>query len=149
MAVRIRRPSQHGDLLELLIKGSGNPFASYYEVLIFCAALGYAREARVPFDKSDEPIRWEHFGEVEGAKELVLMLAAAEVEDREVLGEMAESERFRIFEEYANGGLLELSKAQEAQPGKTAREVVLDLVVAEQEQREADLDFNSIVESFD
>lgn len=149
MAVRIRRPSEHAELLERLTEESDNPFATFYEVLTFCAALGYARGARVAFEKSDESIRWELFAGIDGADELVLTLAAAEVDDREVLGEKAESERFRIFEEYANGGLLELSEALEAHPEKTAREVVLDLVIAEQARREADLDFDSIVEGLD
>lgn len=149
MAVRIRRPSEHAELLERLTEAPGNPFASYYEVLIFCAGLGNARGARVPFEATDESIRWELFAGVDGADEFVLMLAAAEVDGRDVLAQEAESERFRIFEEYANGGLLELSKALEADPGKTAREVVLDLVIAEQEEREADLDFGAIVEGLD
>jgi dnd system-associated protein 4 len=149
VAVRIRRPSEHAELLERLTEGSGNPFATYYEVLAFSAALGYARGTRVPFEKSDESIRWELFSGIGGANELVLMLAAAEVDDREVMGAEAENERFRIFEEYANGGLHELSKAHDAHPEKTAREVVLDLVISEQKQPEADLDFNSIVEGLD
>lgn len=149
MAVRIRRPSEHAELLERLTEVPGNPFGTYYEVLAFCAALGYARGARVPFEKSDESIRWELFAGIDGANELVLMLAAAEVKDREVMGNEAETERFRIFEEYANGGLIELSKAHDAQPEKTAREVVLDLVISEQKHRPADLDFDSIVKGLD
>src|SRR3954466_12334515 len=119
MAIRIRRPAQHSELLEKLTEGSGNPFGTYYEVLTFCAALGYARGAREPFEDSAESIRWELFGSIDGAEELVLMLSAAEVDEREILAAGAAEERFRIFEEYANGGLSELANELAAKPAKT------------------------------
>lgn len=149
MAVRVRRPKEHAELLERLVEDAGNPFMHLYEALVFCAALGYARGARAAFEKADGQIRWEQFSGIDGAGELVLMLAAAEVEDREIVGAEGEAERVRVFEEYANGGLGELAKALDAQPAKTSREVVLDLVIGEQQQGEADIDFDSIVAGLD
>jgi dnd system-associated protein 4 len=150
MAVRIRRPKEHAGLLEKLCEGSGNPFNHFYEALIFCAALGFARDARVAFEESDEPVRWEQFAAVDGATELVDMLAVAgAAEEREILGEASSAERFRIFEEYANGGLGTIAAAIDASPAKTTREVVLDLALMEQEESAPDLDFASIVDSLD
>jgi dnd system-associated protein 4 len=150
MAVRIRRPKAHAELLERLCEGSGNPFNHFYEALVFASAVGFTRNQRKPFDDSDEPIRWEQFMVIDGAAALVDMLAVAAVEDqREILSGEAEETRFRVFEEYANGGLEVIAAAVEASPAKTTREVVLDLVLAEQQSKAADLDFESIVESLD
>jgi dnd system-associated protein 4 len=150
VAARIRRPKAHAKLLERLCEGSGNPFNHFYEVLVFSAALGFARDQRIPFEDSDEPIRWEQFEVIDGATPLVDMLAVAAIsEEREILSAEREETRFKLFEEYANGGLAAIAAAIEAQPAKTAREVVLDLVLSEQKTKPADLDFASIVESLD
>lgn len=150
MAARIRRPKAHAKLLERLCEGSGKPFNHFYEVLVFSAALGFARGRRVPFEESDEPIRWEQFEVIDGAVPLVDMLAVAAItDDREILSAEREEMRLQVFEEYANGGLETIAAAIEAQSAKPTREVVLDLVLAEQKSKSADLDFDSIVESLD
>jgi dnd system-associated protein 4 len=149
VAVRIRRPKAHHELLEKLLEGSGNPFNHLYEALVFCAALGYSRGAREPFEESDEPVRWEQFMAIDGAEDLVDMLAVAAVEDRDVLAEKSASERYRIFEEYANGGLSVIAAAIDASPAKTSREVILDLVLGEQDSPPSELDFEAIVEGLD
>lgn len=146
MAVRIRRSSAHKDLLEKLCAGSGNPFNHLYEALVFSAALGFARGVRDPFVEADEPIRWEQFIGIDGAEELVDMLAAAAVEDREILSDEEAEQRYLIFEEYANGGLGLIAKAIEASPAKTTREVVLDLVLSEQKTDASAIDFESIAD---
>jgi dnd system-associated protein 4 len=144
MAVRIRRAKAHRDLLERLCEGAGNPFNHYYEALVFCAALGFARGAREPVTDSDEPIRWEQFVGIDGAQELVSMLAAATVDDADILSDASEERCYEIFEEYANGGLSIIAKAIEASPAKMTRDVVLDLVLDEEEPDVSELDFDSI-----
>jgi dnd system-associated protein 4 len=150
VAARVRRPKAYAELLDRLCEGSGNPFNHLYEALVFTAALGFARDQRTPFEESDEPIRWEQFAVIDGFAPFVDMLAVAAVsDDREILSGESEEMRLQLFEEYANGGLAVIAAAIEASPAKTAREVVLDLVLAEQELKPADLDFASIAESLD
>jgi dnd system-associated protein 4 len=149
MAIRIRRPKAHAELLDKLCEGAGNPFTHLYEALLFAASLGFARETREPFQESDEPVRWEQFMNIDGSEELVDMLAAAASEDKEVMSEASAEQRYSIFEEYANGGLSVISRALEASPAKTTREVVLDLVLSEQQAPPSDLDFESLVEGLD
>ena len=144
MAVRIRRPAAHKALLEQLCGDSGNPFNHYYEALLFCAALGYARGAREPFDQADEPIRWDTFLSIEGASELVDMLAGTTIDDRTILSEGGAEQRIAIFEEYANGGLGEVQQAVDASPAKMTRAVILDLVLGEQESSAPDVDFDAL-----
>src|SRR4051794_23599153 len=123
MAPRIRRPKDKAELLERLVADGGNPFSYLYEVLTFSAALGYSRDRRRPFDKADEPIRWEQFqSHIDGADALVDMLAAASTDAADILGDKREEERFRVFEEYANGGLEVLAEELEASPAKSTRE---------------------------
>jgi dnd system-associated protein 4 len=149
VAIRIRRPKAHAELLDKLCEGSGNPFNHLYEALLFAASLGFARGAREPFEEADEPVRWEQFMNIDGSEELVDMLAAAATEDKEVMSEASAEQRYALLEEYANGGLGVIASALESSPAKTTREVVLDLVLAEQQAPPSDLDFESIVEGLD
>lgn len=148
MAIRIRRPREHRELLERLCEGGGKPFNHLYEAILFSAALGYAQGARRPFSETDEPIRWELFSNVDGAEELVNMIAAASADDAEILSDAAEQRRYEMFEEYANGGLNTIAKALAGNPAKLTREVVLDLVLAEQEPESVSIDFESIAKDF-
>jgi dnd system-associated protein 4 len=144
MAVRIRRPAAHKDLLEQLCGDSGNPFNHYYEALLYGAALGYARGAREPFEQADEPIRWDTFLSIEGAAELVDMLASTTVDDRTILSEEGAEQRIAIFEEYANGGLGVIQRAIDASPAKMTRAVILDLALGEQESSAPEVDFDAL-----
>lgn len=146
MAIRVRRPKDKDELLDQLVDGDGNAFQARYEALTFCAALGYARGKRLPFEESGERIRWEQFQAV-GAGGLTSMLAVATSEDREVLAPERLEERIAVFEEYANGGLEVLQSELDKRPKMTPREVVLQLVLDEQgEVTEADLPLGKIAE---
>lgn len=146
MAIRIKRAAKHRKLLELLTEENG-PFEHFYEVLSFCAPLGFARDRREPIGKADEPIRWEQFtANNPQADLLVLLLASGSTDDSEILSNENEAERFQIFEEYANGGLYELTSEIERHPAKPVREVVLDLVLDQERTDSADLDLGGIVE---
>ncbi|MFC9084083.1 DNA phosphorothioation-associated protein 4, partial [Streptomyces sp. NPDC057062] len=70
------------------------------------ASLGRRKERRVPFEKSGEMIRYALVENREYGDVLIDLIAAAEVpEDAKILADDRLSERLRIFEEYANGGL--------------------------------------------
>lgn len=102
---RFRRPADHEDLLNLLT-GKDGPFRAMVDALMFAAALGHRKQRREQFDKAGEPIRLalmegRQYGDV-----LIDMIAAAEVrDDPKILADERQSERIKIFEEYANGGL--------------------------------------------
>lgn len=144
MAVRIRRPAAHKGLLEQLCGDAGNPFNHYYEALLYSAALGYARGAREPFEQADESIRWDTFLSIEGAAELVDMLAGTTIDDKTILAEEGAEQRIAIFEEYANGGLDVVQRAIDASPAKMTRAVILDLVLGEQESSVPEVDFDAL-----
>lgn len=147
MAGRVRRPKQHAELLDRLTSESGNPFKSYYETLTFCAGLGYARNKQVAFDKHDEPIRWAVFQDnIDGVDALVDMLAASSTEEVEMLAPEREDDRMRIFEEFACGGLEVLTAEAERNANKPLREVVLDLILAEEKPHTDKPDLTEISE---
>jgi dnd system-associated protein 4 len=101
---RVRRPSDKQDVLDELC--DDGPFEARRDVLVFAAALGFSRGRRVPFESSDEPIRWDTMSNRRGTEILVNMLSAATAaEDPQVLEDERFEERIQVFEEYANGGL--------------------------------------------
>lgn len=144
MAIRVRRAADKSDLFDTIIEGDRNAFEYLYEALIFCAALGYASNRRVPLGATGESIRWELFQE--GADALSAMLAVAASDDPEILAPERSDERILIFEEYANGGLEALAEELDRHPTKTPREVVLQLVLDQQEVEETDLGIRKIAE---
>ncbi|MEV0312279.1 DNA phosphorothioation-associated protein 4 [Nonomuraea fuscirosea] len=103
---RFRRPAEHEELLNALTAKDG-PFRAMVDALMFAAALGCRKGRREPFDKPGDGIRLalmegRQYGDV-----LIDVIAAAEVrDDPKILGDDRLSERIKIFEEYANGGLL-------------------------------------------
>jgi dnd system-associated protein 4 len=107
------------------------------DVIAFAAALGFSLGRRVPFTEAGEPIRWETFTNRRGSEALVNMIAAASIadtDDIEILSPSRFSDRVLIFEEYANGGLIELE--QRLAGVRTNSEVVLGLVQEELAQPE-------------
>ena len=102
--VRVRRPHQHEALLIELRDDAA--FATFRDILLFAAAVGAHVKRRVPFTSSGEPIRYETLKEPAFSETLINMIAASEIAgDPEILDSTRASERVRIFEEYANGGL--------------------------------------------
>ncbi len=81
-------------------------FATFRDILLFAAAVGAHTQRRVAFTSSGEPIRYETLKEPMFSETLINMIAANEVaDDPEIMDSTRASERVRIFEEYANGGL--------------------------------------------
>jgi dnd system-associated protein 4 len=102
---RVRRPADKEELLNRLTARDANgPFATYKDVLVFAAALGYMNKRREPFSKSSEPIDLSVFSGF-GDEAIINMLPVADEERLELLAPDHFDERIRWFEEYANGGL--------------------------------------------
>lgn len=121
--VRVRRPKTYEVLIQQLRDDAG--FPTMRDILLFAAALGKFQGRRQPFDESSEPIRYETLTDPAYAATLVNMLAAVtEADDPEVLSGSRLTERVRIFEEFANGGLEYL------QEQKNVRQLPLNLLVA-------------------
>lgn len=101
---RVRRPADHEVLIQHLRDEAG--FPTMRDVLLFAAAVGYAKQRRERFDRSGEPIRLEVVTSEALADTFFTMLSAATVEaDPEILRPERIGERLNIFEEFACGGL--------------------------------------------
>lgn len=124
--VRARRPQQHEALmLELQSEGK---FPTYRDILLFAAAIGYRQDRRVPFaTASGDPIRSDVLMAPGFSDTLINMIAANVVDDPEIMDDTRMDERFKIFEEYANGGL-EYIQEQVNVRHQPAALVVIDLV---------------------
>ena len=124
--VRARRPQQHEALmLELQSEGK---FPTYRDILLFAAAVGYRQDRRVPFAAaSGDPIRSDVLMAPGFSDTLINMIAANVVDDPEIMDDTRMDERFKIFEEYANGGL-EYIQEQVNVRHQPAALVVIDLV---------------------
>lgn len=90
-------------------------FKSKQKVLMFAAAFGKHLNARTKLDSRDEPIRMAIFDSACDSG-FINALAVAETGTLNILDPDRESERINIFEEYANGGLIEMRRILSA-PG--------------------------------
>jgi dnd system-associated protein 4 len=127
---RVRRPKDKEAVIDLLRDKRHGAFDEIRDVLVFAAALGYARGQRIPFDRAGESIRWETATNRRGTEMLVGLLAIASTEDKEVVQEQRFSEQILAFEEYANGGLAIIGGLLNNSTRST-REEILDLVQAD------------------
>jgi len=109
---RIRVAKDKGELVKRLVESDEDnaPFATYADVVMFAAALGYQRNQAIPLDdsaKEPAPISLEVFRS-RGYDRTIRLLAIAKTEDVSVLSissEEAIAKQVQILEEYANGGL--------------------------------------------
>ena len=100
---RVRRPEQFKEFLTELTKEK-EVFETYKDALVFAACLGFNRGKRVSFEKTSEPINIQIFRDQ--FDEMVMnVLAIAETDQPFVIAKDRETEKIRIFEEYACGGL--------------------------------------------
>ncbi|TVQ47555.1 MAG: DNA phosphorothioation-associated protein 4 [Gloeocapsa sp. DLM2.Bin57] len=112
---RVRIDQQQAELVKSLLSESGNtaPFQTYADVLVFAAALGVRYQWRTPITttaKEPTPINLDIFVS-RGYDWLIQLIAIATTNNPKILSlydNEAENERLRIFEEYANGGLIKL-----------------------------------------
>ncbi len=112
-------------MLELQTEGK---FPTYRDILLFAAAVGFRQDRRVPFAASSgDPIRSDVLMAPGFSDTLINMIAANVVDDPEIMDDTRMDERFKIFEEYANGGL-EYLQEQVNVRHQPAALVVIDLV---------------------
>lgn len=116
----IRRPDSAEPLVERLTNqqrsGTETPvFPTIMDLLIFCAAVGYAKERRksVPSSGKGVPYRIFENNQREG---YIYLLALAAEGDPSILSGERDDEVVRIFEEYAAGGLEEVEAWLSASP---------------------------------
>lgn len=104
-------------------------FPTYRDILLFAAAVGFRQQRRVPFAASSgDPIRSDVLMAPGFSDTLINMIAANVVtDDPEIMDDSRIDERFKIFEEYANGGL-EYIQEQVNVCHQPAALVVVDLV---------------------
>ncbi|MFI9633590.1 hypothetical protein ACIHAX_12920 [Nocardia sp. NPDC051929] len=125
--VRIRRPRQHEPLM-LELQNEAH-FATFRDILLFAAAIGFHKRRRVSFTAaSGDPIRYETLTSPGFSETLVNMIAANVVtDDPEIMDALRIEERITIFEEHANGGL-EFLQEQVNVRHQPAAHVIIDLV---------------------
>jgi len=100
--IRIRRPKQFDDLLDILKKEK--IFTSYKNTLVFAASLGFKKQLRQSFEESSEPIALRIFDDNTDIP-FIYALALAESDDISMMTKAKFKDAVLIFEEYANGGL--------------------------------------------
>ncbi|MEU8965867.1 DNA phosphorothioation-associated protein 4 [Streptomyces sp. NPDC048491] len=126
---RLRRPTQHEDLISAL-SGKEGPFGTMVDVLMFAALLGRNKEKREPFEKAGEPMRLSIMEGRQYGDVLMDMVAVAEVpDDPKVLSDERQPERVKIFEEYANGGLNYIQGEVNASGGQGYVSIISNLVM--------------------
>jgi len=146
MARRVRRPAGKDQLLKSMTENQ-HPFATMADALIFAAALGFAEDRRVAFEKSSEQIPWEVFANT-GSVAIIDMIAAAVDDEIEILADDRADDRLTIFEEFANGGL-EIVRdrlSSDHRPARPPLDTLLDLVheYGEDEVPKGTLDLEAI-----
>jgi dnd system-associated protein 4 len=125
---RVRRPKDKESLFTQLVQEE-NIFETYADLITFAATLGFLREKRESFEQSAEPISWEVFSNA-GYESALNAIAATSSGDLEILAGERLPERLAVFEEFANGGLIELQK--ELRAGTNALDVVRGLMMEAQ-----------------
>lgn len=104
MSNDIRRPKQFEEMLKKLCQEEDKIFLTYKDALVFAACLGFSRNRRLAFDRSSEPVGLHIFkGDYDAA--IFNCIGLSETSDPQIMGSDRESERIRIFEEFACGGL--------------------------------------------
>lgn len=104
MSSDIRRPKQFEEMLRKLCQEESKIFLTYKDALVFSACLGYSRGKRQEFERSSEPVGFHIFkGDYDAA--IFNCIGLSVTGDPHIMGADRESERIRIFEEYACAGL--------------------------------------------
>jgi dnd system-associated protein 4 len=120
----VRRPKDKELLFSRLLEEG--VFETYRDVMVFGAALGFARNRSESFEQSAEPIAWNVFSGA-GHEALVNMIAGVSKGDLNILSDDRFDERLTIFEDYANGGLNALKEVL-SRSTTPALDIVLDLI---------------------
>ena len=115
---RIRVAKDKAELVQKLLdtKGTTGAFQTYADVIVFAASLGAKFQKRVPLkeisNSEPAPISLEVFIS-RGYDWVIKLIAVTDTQDIKILSTdnpKIEEERVKIFEEYANGGLVKLKE---------------------------------------
>jgi dnd system-associated protein 4 len=124
-----RRPTQ-GDAKKTIDRlVEDGPFQTKQKAMMFAAALGHHAGKREAFSSADEPIRWGIF-ENAGDDPFLAALAVAEAGGLEALSDGGDEDYPTVFEEYANGGLMELEERVLDQPADVLDQLIRLLTAA-------------------
>lgn len=129
---RIKVAKDKALLIQKLLdtKSTTGTFQTYADIVAFAASLGAKYGKRVPLNDISQsepaPISLEIFIS-HGYDFLIKLIAVTETQDLKVLSEdaIAQAQRIQIFEEYANGGLEELSNELRGAVDYTERLVLI------------------------
>jgi len=125
---RVRQPKDKAALFDQLLHDGDGPFSTKADVMIFAAALGWSKQRRVGFEESLEPIRYQvvrRSSTVEGFINALSVLEHAD--DPQIMSDDRLADRITVFEEYANGGLIEIQSELNTSRA-TVKEVLAELV---------------------
>ena len=120
--IRIRRPKEHDDLLDILKKDK--IFSSNKNALVFAASLGFKKDQRQSFEQSSEPIMLRIFDDNTDIP-FIYTLALAETNDISMMTKARFSDAVLIFEEYANGGLAYMKSVLDPAAALTSIEAII------------------------
>lgn len=135
---RIRQPKDKAALIEQLLHDNDGPFTTKAEVMIFAAAFGWSRNRRESFTESLEPIRYYVIARTPAVDSFIKALGVLAYPDQpQILSAERVDDRITVFEEYANGGLMEIQSEINTSRA-TVREVLAELVRRESETERPD-----------
>ncbi len=133
-APNINRSRIHEDMVQRLavqkLPGTDRTlFPTIRELLCFAALLGYSEKRRVPLEreKGVEDISYQQF-ERGDADDLIYLIALADTKDPEILKDGEENRCAKIFEEYANGGLMIIRDSMLRDGGEHPNRDILELL---------------------
>lgn len=150
---RIKIAKDKASLIKSLREGedSTGPFQSYADILVFAASLGMQRQLKKPisdYSKEIDPIRQDIFGG-KGYDQAINLIAIAETGDPTILANNseAESERIKIFEEYANSGL-EILESELKGSSNYAESILflLDKLINKKDSEEDEFDLSDLIQ---
>lgn len=104
MSSDVRRPKQFEEMMKKICQEESRIFLTYKDALVFAACLGYSRGKKQAFEKTSEPVGLHIFkGDYDAA--IFNCIGLSVTGDPHIMGSDRESERIRMFEEFACGGL--------------------------------------------
>jgi dnd system-associated protein 4 len=118
---RIKIARDKAELVQNLLasEDTTGPFQTYADIVTFAASLGFNHHRRIPLEgeiskRDPAPIHRETFT-AKGFDMILNLIAVADINDPRILAsdDKSASEKLKIFEEYANGGLTILQKILE------------------------------------
>ena len=118
----VQRDIKHEPLVRQLAE-TVNPatkrslFPTMRELLCFAAALGFQMDRRVSLGEETAEVDGRVFENLDSAVDMIYLVGLAGTRDVGILQPEREEELIKVFEEYANGGLLILGEWLRAQGG--------------------------------